>query len=533
MFRSGIVLAAVAVCGLWLGSTNLWAQDEEYLLPPVKLKPDRPTTAKPIPPTSDDRGTLTAPPVETPKAPPVETPTPTVAAPVLPPVETPSPTVAAPVLPPVETPSPTVAAPKAPTPPTLDPLPPPPPELEVPIEMPKAPVETPKAPVAPPVETPKIVVTPPVVTPTPTVAAPPVVTPTATIMTPTPPVVVPTPTVAAPPIVVPPVVTPTPTVAAPKVLIPDTLPPPPPELIMPPDVPEAIEVPTPITPVPAPKTPTPAPAPPKAVAPKTVAPKAPVTPADGNLPPMPPDLRSGPPVEVAVPARSGEIQRTNVEAQVEPSVEPDLTGLGELGLADEVARSRKAYGRALLALKEYYQARANVAKLEWINSELDAFNKVPKMQYLTMTEKAGPTLHALKHVEAADQLYKEAVNYKDYPALPPGKKDYLKTALEKFQTLIEKYPDSDKISDAAFRLGEIYGGWYYQDYARAVQAYERCWQWDPKTRNPAVFNAAKIYDDKLKNRAKAVELYNRVMAESQDQDLINQSRERIRALTGK
>jgi tetratricopeptide (TPR) repeat protein len=207
--------------------------------------------------------------------------------------------------------------------------------------------------------------------------------------------------------------------------------------------------------------------------------------------------------------------------------------MGEVGLVEEVARTRKAYGRALLALKDYYVSRATNTKIEWIDSELAAFDKVPKIQYLVVAELAGPNLRPTKHIEAADQLFKEGMNYKDYPAFPPGKKEYLKVAVEKFQTIIEKYPESDKIGDAAFRLGEMYGGWYFQDWARAVQSYQRCWQWDPGTPYPALFNAAKIYDEKLKNRVKAVELYNRVVVESKDQGLVGQAQDRIRALTGK
>jgi len=162
-----------------------------------------------------------------------------------------------------------------------------------------------------------------------------------------------------------------------------------------------------------------------------------------------------------------------------------------------------------------------------------AFEKVPKIQYLIVPELAGPDLRPARSIEAADQLYAEGVHYKDYPAFPPGKKDYLKIALEKFRKVIEKYPESDKIEDAAFRMGEIYGGWYFQDYGRAVQSYERCWQWNPKSEHPALFNAAKIYDEKLKNRVKAVELYNRVIAETTDEGKINEAQNRLRALTGR
>jgi len=250
------------------------------------------------------------------------------------------------------------------------------------------------------------------------------------------------------------------------------------------------------------------------------------TPAEVAAPPTP----LVPPEK---PRRPEEIQAEAIEAQIEPEPEQDLTGMSELGLAEEVVRLRKAYGRALLALKDYYLKQGTQHKLEWIDAELAAFEKVPKTGYLTIAEVAGPELKPIRRIAAADQLFTEGMNYKDYPAFPPGKKDYLKTALQKFQTIIEKYPQSDKIDDAAFRMGEIYGGWYFQDWARAVQAYERSWQWNPQTEHPARFNAAKIYEEKLKNRIKAVELYNAVIMYSQDPDKVKQAQERIKALTGK
>ena len=413
MYRLPLVIITLVACLAWAGSAVLAQGSDEFQLPPVKLKPDRPTQAKPIPPTPDER--TPAPPAETPPEPPAETPK------VTPPAETPK------VAPPAETPK--VAPP------------------------PEAPPETPKKPpeaVKPP-ETPK---------------KPPVIE-----MPIEPPVEPPPPVIAKP------------AKAPAKEAKPIELPPEP-------------ALPPPVTPKPA---------------------KAP----DLTLPPT------------GTEPRPTQVQKEAVEAQVEPQPEVNLSGMGEVGLVEEVARVRKAYGRALVALKDYYVSRAVNAKIEWIESELAAFDKVPKIQYLVVAELAGPNLRPTRHIDAADQLFKEGMNYKDYPAFPPGKKEYLKVALDKFQTIIEKYPESDKIGDAAFRLGEMYGGWYFQDWARAVQSYERCWQWDPGTPYPALFNAAKIYDDKLKNRVKAVELYNRVVAESKDQGLVSQAQDRIKALTGK
>jgi hypothetical protein len=478
MYRLFLVPAVVLAFAAWAAGPVLAQAGGDYQLPPVKLKPDRPATAKPIPPTPDER--TPAPPAEAPPEPPPATPP---APPPTPPTMPSEPAPPAPPAPPVEptpAPPPTLPTPPAEAAPAPKPIAPPaPPPVEKPPEMPPmppvekpAPKATPKAPT--PVETP--------VEPAPKEA---------------PPVVKMPPVQAAPP-----------------------------------------EMPTKAGPIEPPVGPAPVAKPMKA----SPAAEAPLPP----LPPMPPDLareHAAAPAVPAAPAKAAkpaDVQKEMAEAQVGPTpADVDLTGMGEVGLAEEVARARKAYNRALLALKDYYTTRrASAVKLEWINSEITAFDQVPKIQYLTVAEMAGPNLKPIRRIEAADQLYEDGMQSKNYPAMPfpmsnPGKDAYLKKALEKFQTIVEKYPESDKIDDAAFRMGEIYGGWYFNDFARAVECYQRCWQWNPKTEHPALLNAAKIYDEKLGNRTKAVELYNRVVAETSNEQWQTQAADRIKALTGK
>jgi tetratricopeptide (TPR) repeat protein len=315
------------------------------------------------------------------------------------------------------------------------------------------------------------------------------------------------------------------------------------------------EKPTTAQPIPPTPDPTPAPVvmpPPAPVvtpppAPVVMPPPAPVKSvpisSDTKLPPIPPDLARDQAIEAPAapptPLKPEELQKETAEAQsgAKPE-EADLRNQNEVSLVDEVSRTRKAYARAMLALRDYYTSRGNATKLDWVNAEYTAYDKSPKAMYLGVSELGSPTLKPSRRIEAADKLYEEGLQFKDYPAMPapmsnPGKDTYLKKALEKFQTIIEKYPESDKIDDAAFRMGEIYGGWYFEDWTRAVQCYERCWQWNPRTEYPAVLNAAKIYDKNLKNRAKAVELYNRVLTESNNPDQVKQAREAIKNLTGK
>jgi hypothetical protein len=45
----------------------------------------------------------------------------------------------------------------------------------------------------------------------------------------------------------------------------------------------------------------------------------------------------------------------------------------------------------------------------------------------------------------------------------------------------------------------------------AVKWYERAWTWNPDTPHPARFQAAVVYDYRLHNRARALELYHAVL----------------------
>jgi len=172
------------------------------------------------------------------------------------------------------------------------------------------------------------------------------------------------------------------------------------------------------------------------------------------------------------------------------------------------------------------------SKLAWVEKELAGFEAADKYHYLNEMELSGADLHGTQSIPAADQLFREGLEFKNYPAWPADKKAKLIVALQKFRTIITDYPMSDKVAGAAFRMGEIYEGFYYQDPVRAVQCYERCWQWNPKTEYPAKFNAAKLYDEKLMNRAKAVELYNLVVLEDSNPDHVKYALKRIKALTG-
>ncbi|NIA21530.1 MAG: hypothetical protein GWP05_06095 [Anaerolineaceae bacterium] len=206
---------------------------------------------------------------------------------------------------------------------------------------------------------------------------------------------------------------------------------------------------------------------------------------------------------------------------------------GEVEMVERLAVARETYRLSLEALKQHYVTTGNATKLLWVTKELDEFNRNEKYHYLSELELSGPDLKPAESIAAADQLYKEAMDFKNYPAFPDEKREKLKIAVQKLRTIIRDYPTSDKIDDASFRLGEIYEGWYYKDYARAAVAFERCFQWNPGTILPARIKAARIYDQKLLQRDKAVILYNLIVAESPITSSQQEAAARLAALSPK
>ena len=119
--------------------------------------------------------------------------------------------------------------------------------------------------------------------------------------------------------------------------------------------------------------------------------------------------------------------------------------------------------------------------------------------------------------------------------IPSKKKLYL--AIDKFNELITTYSDSDRIGQAAFEIGEIYRI-HMKDWARALQYYERVRQWDPQTARPVSFTMARVYDDQLHNRIKAVHYYEEAISlDVPNESNINYAKRRIelinKELTGK
>ena len=110
----------------------------------------------------------------------------------------------------------------------------------------------------------------------------------------------------------------------------------------------------------------------------------------------------------------------------------------------------------------------------------------------------------------ANAMYAEAVHLEEQAGPLIKNEALLRKALDKYDQFINKYPKSDKIDDAAFRMAGIYE--YLKDYANAVKYYQRTYQWNPQTPTTARFKAAYLLDTQLGRRAEALQIYQEALS---------------------
>jgi len=207
----------------------------------------------------------------------------------------------------------------------------------------------------------------------------------------------------------------------------------------------------------------------------------------------------------------------------------------EVDLVEAVVTHRTQYRRNLEKLHTYYGTHGYAAKEQWAKFELDRLNKVMPFRYVMDAEIPSSALRATDKIEEADALYEKAVEL--IKRAGHGKsvlyrQDLMIEAARVFKDLIERYPTSDKIDDAAFYCGEIHKDYLPGQGAIAVRWYERVWTWNPDTLYPARFNAAVVYDFRLHDRDRALELYHGVVEkEATHTANVREATRRIHALT--
>jgi tetratricopeptide (TPR) repeat protein len=189
----------------------------------------------------------------------------------------------------------------------------------------------------------------------------------------------------------------------------------------------------------------------------------------------------------------------------------EAVDVSEADIVEEMSSNRQAYRGGLVSLIEHYEQMGNNMKLEWAKSELAGIDKVPQYNYIVEASLAGPDLRAVTRIHEADDLYMEALGLetKARELVVIVDESLLRMALEKYNVLIQKYPSSDKIDDAAYKAAKIYE--HFQDLTVAALYYERSSDWNVNSIYSGYFKAAYILDRRLARRDEALDLYKRAL----------------------
>jgi hypothetical protein len=216
----------------------------------------------------------------------------------------------------------------------------------------------------------------------------------------------------------------------------------------------------------------------------------------------------------------------------EKKAKPAAGGGSDVEVVERTIAARKEYEQSLRALRDHYEKAGDKQRLQWTEQELMGFHLLFKPSYnLDVKDVPPPGLEAKVNVREANELFKQAMEFK-------GKgfgNEYvlnMRRAEVLLRRILEDYPNSDKIADVAYQLGEVYESRAYKQYDRAARYYERSFQWVRGARTDARLRSAVLYDKQLNERSKAIELYREVVSHDTDGERIKVAEKRLAELTG-
>ncbi len=208
----------------------------------------------------------------------------------------------------------------------------------------------------------------------------------------------------------------------------------------------------------------------------------------------------------------------------------------EVDLVEEMLLHRAMYARYLRVLATYYSEHGYENKANWARTELNDLRHVKPYIYISDAQAPVATLRPTESIAEADKLFDEGVALmkKGGHGVPIFyNQDTMKLALAKFNELLEKYPKSDKIDDAAFMIAELHKEYFEEkDNTIALEWYQRAIDWNPSLPYPARFQMAVVYDYRMHEREKALALYQEVLQKERfNKSNLEWSNARIKQLT--
>lgn len=214
-----------------------------------------------------------------------------------------------------------------------------------------------------------------------------------------------------------------------------------------------------------------------------------------------------------------------------PADNPKPTGKAttDYDLVKNLNLCRSRYQANLEQLRAWYMANGDLEKARWAEEELRQYHRIPKQAFRLDLDVPAETLQAKENVPEANDLYRRAMEYKN----KGWGNDYIdnqRRAELLFTQLLSNYPQSDKIGDAAYQLGDVYESRAYRQYRRAAQYFERSFQWNPTTQLDARLRAARLYDRYAIDRNRARVLYQEVVTHDTDTRRIQEAQRRLSEL---
>jgi hypothetical protein len=202
---------------------------------------------------------------------------------------------------------------------------------------------------------------------------------------------------------------------------------------------------------------------------------------------------------------------------------------GDIEMCERLLAARKEYQLTLEALRAHYIRTGDIERARWAENELIEYHRITKHAFRLCLDVPPETLKATHNIPEANALYRQAAGYKD-KGWGTDYTDNQRRAELLFQKMLTLHPQSDKISDAAYQLGDIYEGKAYRQYRRAAAYFERCFQWNPKTNMDARLRAARLYERNVKDRGRAIEIYKEITTHETDEKRIEEARRRLAEL---
>jgi TolA-binding protein len=202
----------------------------------------------------------------------------------------------------------------------------------------------------------------------------------------------------------------------------------------------------------------------------------------------------------------------------------------DLPLVERVLAARKEYQRSLETLREHYHKQGDAERMRWCEEELLSYHRMQKRAYRLDLDVPPPTLQPAYNIYEANELFRKAMDFKK-KGWGGEYEDNVRRAEILLQKLLLEYPQSDKIDDSAYQLGEIYESRVFKHYRRAAVYYERACDWNPNTDTDACLKSARLYDRQLNDRTKAVQMYRHVVTHSANQKHVDEAKKRIGELS--